>query len=142
MDPGNLEREVLSQIEKSPSLYFKEKTTAGFMAKMESRKRIAEMSVNLADTTIKMNSRLMGVSTLRNNCYHTLVDSYLKVLSDKDQDLKLRIRLAEALGWFTLSYRKGDIIATCRTIAASGGTDQDLKNELLKTVNRLEVYMR
>ncbi len=56
--------------------------------------------------------------------------------------MNLRVKLAEALGWFTLSYRKEEIIAACRQLAETPEVDRKLKNELVKTVNRLEVYMR
>lgn len=142
MDMNKLENEVLKQIENSISLFDKEKSTADFKTKMDSHRRLSRMGMDIADTTVKMSSRLMGVSTLRNNNYHTGVDRYLRVLGDSHQDLNLRIKLAEALGWFTLSYRKADIISACKNLAAETGLDQKLKNELLKTANRLEVYMR
>jgi len=142
MDMKKLKSEILSQIENSSPLYNKEKFLSEFTAKMDSRIRLSEMGMEMANHDLKMSSRLMGVSTLRNNSYHTMVDNYLQVLGNSGEDLNLRIKLAEALGWFTLSYRKGDIISTCRSIAAEDGIDQKLKNELLKTANRLEVYMR
>ena len=100
------------------------------------------MSMEIADTAGKMSSRLMGISTIRNNNYHTRVDDFLEILRDPSQDLNLRIKLAEALGWITLSYRKGDIISACKQLSLTPGLDQKLGNELLKTVNRLEVFMR
>jgi hypothetical protein len=71
-----------------------------------------------------------------------MTDLYIKVLSDNSENLNLRIKLAEALGWFTLSCKKGEIISACREIASRTDTDGKLKNELIKTANRLEVYMR
>lgn len=142
MDMEKLKTEILSQIESSTSVYNKEKTLPDFTAKMDSRIRISKMGLELADQNQKMSSRLMGVSTLRNNSYHTMVDNYLQVLKNPKEDLNLRIKLAEALGWFTLSYRKGDIISACKSISEESGIDESLKRELLKTANRLEVYMR
>ena len=115
---------------------------AEFNSKMASRKSIAKMSLELADQNQKMSTRLMGASFLRNSNYHAKVDDYLQILKNPEEDLNLRIKLAEALGWFTLSYKKGDIISTCKSISEEIGIDRQLKNELLKTVNRLEVYMR
>jgi len=120
----------------------KEETMRAFTEKLESRKRIAEMSMEIADTTRKLSSRLLGVSTLRNSNYHTRVGYYLEVLRDPVQPLSLRIKLAEALGWFTLSHRKGEIVAACRQLAETPDIDQKLKNELVKTARRLEVFMR
>ena len=142
MDPDKLEKEVLSQIQNSSSLFNKEKRTADFKKRMEFSGRVAQTSTEIADPAVKMSSRLFGVSTLRNNCYHTRVDEFLIVLKDNNQDINLRIKLAEALGWFTLSYRKADIILACKNLAAETDQNQKLKYELLKTVNRLEIYMR
>jgi hypothetical protein len=142
MDMEKLEKEILGQIERSESLFNKEEVRSEFTAELESRKRIAEMGMEIGDTTQKLSSRLLGVSTIRNNSYHAKVDHYLDVLGDPSQPPELRIKLAEALGWFTLSYRKGEIIAACRQLEANPDVDQRLKNELVKTVNRLEVFMR
>jgi hypothetical protein len=142
MDIEKLEKEVLSHIESSSSLYDKEKIKAEFKNKIESRKRIFQMGRDITDKSIALKTRLMGVSTLRNNNYHSIVGDLLKILSDPDEDLSLRIKLAEALGWFTLSHRRADIITKCREIAASENTDVRLRGELLKTANRLEVFTR
>ena len=142
VDLDKLEKEVIKQIGNSTSLYNKEKCSNDFKDIIDSRRRISQMSRDIADTTLKINTRMNGVSFLRNNNIHTEVDNFLRVLKDPQQDLKIRIRLAEALGWFTLSYRKTDIISACRNLAEESGVDQRLRNELLKTVNRLEVYMR
>ena len=142
MDIKKLKSEVLSQIESSTSLYDKEKIKIEFTKKIDSRMRISEMGLDVANQNLKMSSRLMGVNSLRNNSYHMMTDNYLKVLGNPDENLNLRIKLAEALGWFTLSHRKGDIINSCKSIANQVGIDTKLKDELLKTANRLEVYMR
>jgi hypothetical protein len=142
LDTEKLEKEVLDQIDKSTFLFDKEKARSGFIAKIESRRRIAQMGTELADTTKKMNTRLQGVSSLRNNNYHAHVDGYLDLLADPGQDMKLRIRLAEALGWFTLSFRRDDIVSACLKLAEDENTGQHLRDELLKTANRLKEYMR
>ncbi|OFY44458.1 MAG: hypothetical protein A2X18_02180 [Bacteroidetes bacterium GWF2_40_14] len=141
VDQNMLKKEGEMQIMNS-TLYNKEKSLSEFNARVASRAGMAKLSIDVANKEQKMSSRLLGVSILRNNCYHAMVDSYLKVLADPADDLNLRIKLAESLGWFTLSYRKTDIISACKSIAAENGLDQKLKNELLKTANRLEVYMR
>lgn len=142
LDMDKVEKEVLDQIEKSTFLFDKEKARSGFIAKIESRRRIAQMGTELADTTKKMSTRLQGVSSLRNNNYHAHVGIYLNLLGDPGQDMNIRIRLAEALGWFTLSRKRNDIVSACRKLANDEKTALPLRNELLKTVNRLEEYMR
>jgi hypothetical protein len=94
----------------------------------------------LANKNLK-SSLARGVSVWRNNPYHHW-GHYLRILADKDESVELRTDLAEALGWFTLSYRKSDIVSACRILAAESGVNPVLRAELLKTANRLEVYMR
>jgi hypothetical protein len=142
MNLDKMENEVLKQLNESNWLFDKEKKIADFKNVMASRRRMAEYSLDLANKNLKLKSRQMGVSMLRNNPYHQLVDDYLRILADKDESVELRTDLAEALGWFTLSYRKSDIVSACRILAAESGVNPVLRAELLKTANRLEVYMR
>ena len=142
MNIDKLEAEVVRQINESDWLMDKQAALSKFKGVIDSKRRMAEYSLELADKTLKPRARLMGVSMLRNNPYHQLVDQYLKVLADNSESVELRTSLAEALGWFTLSYRKGDIISTCRSVASEANLDPALRAELLKTANRLEVYMR
>jgi hypothetical protein len=142
LDMDKLEKEVLYQIDKSTFLFDKEKARSEFMTRIESRRRIAQMGTEISDTTKKMSTRLQGINSLRNNNYHAHVGTYLTLLGDTGQDMNLRIRLAEALGWFTLSRKRDDIVSVCRELANNEKTAPPLRNELLKTVNRLEEYMR
>jgi len=142
MNLDKMENEVLKQLNESNWLLDKEKRTKDFKNIMASRRRMAEYSLDLANKNLKLKSRQMGVSMLRNNPYHQLVDDYLRILSDKSEPAELRIDLAEALGWFTLSCRRSDIISTCRILASETDINPVMRAELLKTANRLEVYMR
>jgi hypothetical protein len=142
LDTDKLTKECLLQIERSPSVYNNQKRLSEFKTKMDSRRSISKMGTELADQNVKMSTRLNGVSILRNNSYHMNVDDYLGILKNPNENLNLRIKLAEALGWFTLSYRKGDIITNCESLSSESGIDEKLKFELIKTAKRLEVYMR
>lgn len=87
--------------------------------------------------------RLTYISGIRNNPYPQMVDDILVSLSKSSEPLKVRIAMAEALGWYTYSSRKNDIILACQKIINNDDKlDQDLKEELLKTSNRLKTYMQ
>lgn len=73
---------------------------------------------------------------LRNNAYHDFVPQYLAVLEDTSDDLRIRVMLAEALGWFNLSYRKPEIVAVCQKLLKTTN-EKELRDELLQTINRL-----
>ena len=141
LNKDEIRKEAQKQIE-GLILFDKEKEMKKVEDRILSRSTIRDESYALADTTQKMSSRIWGVQVLRNNNYLEPLDSYLQMLKDNRDDLGLRISLAEALGWYIHSKRKTDIIQTCREVSYDNQTDQRLKNELLKTANRLETYMR
>ena len=142
-----LESEKLKvEFEKQLSKFGYEKGRESLRAKFDktlaSRMSIAKMGDDVIDKSKWLKSRLMAVSMLRNNPYHYKVEGYLKVLSDNDEDLELRVKLAEALGWFTLSCKRDSIVSRCSELANSQSVAPELKSELLKTVERIKVYMR
>jgi hypothetical protein len=142
LDMESLEKEVKNQLDQNKTFFDKDAVWSDFKDRMDSRKRIAAMSNDVTNREKSLKARLSAVRMLRNNTYHSKVDDYLKVLRDPQEDTSLRVALAEALGWFTLSYKRGEIVAACKKIAGHPGTDERLRSELIKTVNRLEVYMR
>jgi len=133
---------AMNQIKNSDEIWSKEKKTEEFEKSFASGKRISEMASGITDKDAKLSSRISAVSSLRNNNYHQMTETLIEVLSDDKEDLNLRIKLAEALGWFTLSCKKGEIVSACNKIASADGCDERLKCELLKTVARLKEYMR
>lgn len=68
--------------------------------------------------------------------YHTGIPAlcnYALTCTD-EQQLML---LIEAFGWFNYSYNKKEIEKTCSAIAASDKYSEKVRNEALKTINRL-----
>ena len=81
--------------------------------------------------------------SLRNNPYPALVPEALRKLADTSEDTQYRILLAEALGWYVRAWNRADIIAGCqRILDTEKDLDPALADELTKTINRLEEYMR
>jgi hypothetical protein len=142
LDQEKLEQEFKSQLERNNSFPDKEKVWKEFSDKLDSRKRISQMANDVTDKDKSLKARLSAVRMLRNNAYHGRVNDYLEVLKESGEEEELRIALAEALGWFTLSYERDSIVNVCRELALLPETGEKLRNELLKTVARIEVYMR
>ncbi len=95
------------------------------------------------DTTMKPAKREFYVVVLRNNPFPHMADDILNVISKPEEDLELRIALAEALGWFVRAYNRVEIINGCQAILANQkDIDPRLSDELLKTINRLKEYTR
>ena len=142
MDMEKLSDEIKRQFAENKSYYDKESALENFDKTLASRRSIAKMADAVTDKSKPVNVRISAVKMLRNNAYHTKVESFIKVLQDKSEDLTLRVKLAEALGWFTLSEKRESILSAFKKIASETDTDKALKDELLKSINRIEVYMR
>ena len=76
-----------------------------------------------------------AISRERNNCNPFSVDGLCHVV-EHDSDKELQLAAAEALGWFRYSYIKPQIVEKCKALYEKA-SDEDVKNELLKTINRL-----
>lgn len=142
LDIPKVKAEFEKQLSQNSAIYDKARAKDQFFKRIESRERLAAGSLNLTDKKMKKGERLFSVSFLRNNNYHTPVERYLATLADKSEDSLIRLRLAEALGWYTYSYKKQIIIDSCKKIASEEPDGSVLKNELIKTANRLQTYMR
>ena len=76
---------------------------------------------------------------LRNYNNHAQVEDLLLVLRDNSDDLKVRITLAEALGWFNWSIKKNMIIDSLNNMFKDGTTPEELRREVLQSIKRLSV---
>lgn len=89
----------------------------------------------LFDASAPAARRTAAIRSVRNNTYHEYVPQLIRLLQDESQPAELRIMTAEALGWFTLSARKAEIIEACRALRTS---DKQLAAEVRQTINRLK----
>ncbi|MCK9624848.1 MAG: hypothetical protein M0R23_00060 [Bacteroidales bacterium] len=75
------------------------------------------------------------ISALRNSCDPNCVDDLLQFIKESDNQT-LRTQAAEAFGWYLYSYKKNYIIQKCEELV-SIEKNEVVKNELIKTINRL-----
>lgn len=92
----------------------------------------------IADATAPEDVRIAAIRSIRNNNYHEYVPQYLEFVADPAQPDHLRVMMAEALGWFTLSTRRGEILAACGELLKDRKLPPALRAELQQTVRRLE----
>ena len=78
----------------------------------------------------------MNVRYLRNNQKHAHVSQLLDYVQ-RCPDEKVQITLLETLGWFDLSYRRSEISAVVKKMSEDGKYPQPVRDEALKTYNRL-----
>lgn len=82
--------------------------------------------------------RIAAIRSIRNNNYHEFVPDYLAFVADGSQPGNLRVMMAEALGWFTLSHERETILSACDKMLKERGLPSALRAELRQTVNRLK----
>jgi len=98
-----------------------------------------ELDYNTAENSL-LKYKMQNVSILRNYHYHYLVPEYLSLLDNPDIEDSLKIAIIEAFGWYVNSVNNELIVNKCKEIASSENFSEEICNEALRTVNRLEVY--
>ena len=84
---------------------------------------------------LKPASRVSALRGFRNAPYHDQVPQLISIISDEQEPLEVRVAAAEALGWFNLSYRRGEILEGLQAISTK---DEVLAKEIEQTINRVK----
>ena len=75
--------------------------------------------------------------------YAHLADALIDVTKDSAEEEKLRVRCAEVLGWYVRAYNRSMIVENLESYLKSGAEMPDaVRDEIIKTNNRLKAYMR
>ncbi len=85
----------------------------------------------------KPRKKRFPIRILRNYNYHPRVGRFCEWLL-REPDEELKVLMLEALGWFNVSHQKTHIIATCRYISNNQQESKAVRDQALKTLNRLE----
>ena len=91
----------------------------------------------ISNTSLSVKDRGFAVSAQRNKCNPAAVDPMLALFGDPTATKDLKLKAAEALGWYVLSVRRDDIYAACKRLTDEE-TDPEIKDELIRTLARLE----
>ena len=90
------------------------------------------------DKNANPDKRINNIRMIRNYNYHYHVDDYLKILADNEENEEVRVNIAEALGWFTHSIKKEQILKQCKALLSTKKLPKSLSDEVLQTINRLK----
>ncbi|RFS26576.1 HEAT repeat domain-containing protein [Chitinophaga silvatica] len=93
--------------------------------------------VNIRDRSQKDATRWAAIRSLRNGNYHLYVPTLIEVAKDKSETNQYRTGIIEALGWFSTSYQKDQILAACKAISEDTTNDESIVKEAIQTINRL-----
>ena len=103
------------------------------------QKRYESTVKEIFDKSAKESERISDIRMTRNYNLHEAIPQFLEALTDKDNSLKVKLNIAEALGWYIYSYRKQEIIDGCQKILAENqDLEPELRAELTQTINRLK----
>ncbi len=130
-----LESELIKQAEGRP-FYSREMLDKALESIRSANKSKQQDMALITDKSAKLKERISEVSRFRNHPASDEADLLLTVLRDRTDDAELRKTAAEALGWFTYSYRKEYLLEQLAQILPSE-TDAAIQNEVKKTINRL-----
>lgn len=101
------------------------------------RSTVQEVREKLFDMEASQTVRKSGARALRNNPVHSLVPELLEMLSNPEEDDLILTVLWEAMGWYNISYQAPVIAAKALEISADERFSERVRNEALKTYNRI-----
>lgn len=135
MDPNI----VIAEIEKQANTDLVKRNAEAIVNDFKDSYKKQDKSLNaIMDKNAPDDSRISAIRNLRNNNIHRQVDGLLKVLSDPQEKPLIRTTLAEALGWFEMSYRKAEIVDTMTSLMKDSSLPVELKSELEQSLIRLK----
>lgn len=89
----------------------------------------------ILDTTTEKKDKRQEILSFRNHPATKSIDTLLKFIDDPTRDIDLRVAAAETLGWYNMNYNKQAII---QNLSQLNPSEQILKDEITKTINRLK----
>ncbi|MDR2284831.1 MAG: hypothetical protein LBE37_16575 [Sphingobacterium sp.] len=99
-------------------------------------KKRDDLIKSLQNESLSEKEKLGEVTTLRLYRHHAAVPEVITLIKDEKTPESIRVAALEALGWFTLSYQRDNIIKGCDEVLLSDAP-QGVKDEALKTKNRI-----
>lgn len=135
MDLDKLETEILKQSNSLP-LYSRDNLDNILKNIRSTNNSKKENIAMILDKSIKEKNRSFEILRFRNNPVTEYVDTLFGVLDDITYEPDLRLKTAEALGWYNYSYRKNYIIERLGKIMLQE-KDAVVLHEIKKTIKRL-----
>ena len=99
---------------------------------------VNEVRTKLFDTDNSQTVRKAGARVLRNNPIHDMVPELLGILANPEEDDLILTVLWEAMGWYDMSCRADEIIPAALAASEDERFSERVRNEALKTYNRLK----
>jgi hypothetical protein len=136
MDPEEVVREIERQLVSNARSVDIENTVKSFKDQYKYQDESLALILDKSAPELK---RLAAIRSLRNYNCHRQVDTLLTVLKDSKESLKVRASLAEALGWFRMSYKRPEIVETMNMLVKQSPLPEDLRSEIEQSIIRLKL---
>lgn len=138
MDPTEAKRQINEVIRQNNSLFGGKDLADKLDKDVEYyQKKTDELNQNLTDKSVVEKERLSAINSLRLYRNHNVIPNVIKLAKDNSESEALRVAGLEAMGWFTLSYQRDEIVKACDDILKSQSSEA-IKKEALKTKNRIK----
>ena len=141
---ANLLKEAFKERIEKDKIYNGEEFYKEIEAKLNQKKNLRDFIWgSIIDKDASPKRRLSYIVSVKNNPYNQPIHDFITIIKDKNEPVQVRISITEVLGWYIYSERKAEIIDACKTVLAGGEElSPEFEDELNKTINRLETYMR
>ncbi|HEX2867143.1 MAG TPA: HEAT repeat domain-containing protein [Ignavibacteriales bacterium] len=97
-----------------------------------------ELLPNIKNDSLRIRKKVKEIESLRVYNYIQAVPELLQLAQNSREDVAIRVATLEALGWYALAYNRDAILKTCDEIISAGDTPQQVKDEALRTKNRIK----
>lgn len=143
---GKVKEEIEKRINESGFYFLPDEFNEVSNALIDQSERLADDALNELANGKNDKARCYGAVALRNKPYPAALPAAYSIIKDTSASERLRVTTAEALGWYIYSPMKEEIIKNCKEALAGlqneNGASAALKDELTKTINRLNDYLR
>lgn len=137
-DKEKLKNEFQKQYEEDSIYFLTNENKNKIIEVFEKSDRLFHYTLKkIKDSTANVKQKLSAIRTLRNYNFHTAVNDFFYFL-DTNKNEELQVAMLEALGWFTLSYKKEEIIDYCKKIEQNEQNSEAIKQEAHRTILRLD----
>lgn len=136
-DKEKIKKEFLHQYKEDSIYFLTNENKNNILEVFEKSDRLFQYTLKrLSDSSSNDKQKLSAIRTLRNYNFHTAVNDFFHFL-DTNKNEKLQVAMLEALGWFTLSYKKEEIIDYCKKLEQNKQNSKAIKQEAHRTILRL-----
>jgi hypothetical protein len=96
-----------------------------------------ELIPEIFSDTLKLKSRLSQIRTFRNYRFSNGIPELIRLALIKSELASVRVNTIEALGWYSFSLQKNNILWACDVIINDKTNPDELIQEAIRTKNRL-----